>query len=84
MEFVNVIVDISHEKLDRIFQYRIPEPLEGKLEEGMVTTDEPGVYVEGKYGIRIESELICKKWQKNEYGQYLKDVLDGKYIDELH
>ncbi len=44
----------------------------GKLEEGMVTTDEPGVYVEGKYGIRIESELICKKWQKNEYGQFME------------
>ncbi len=35
MSFVNVIVDISHEKLDRVFQYRIPEELEGKLEIGM-------------------------------------------------
>ena len=31
----------------------------GKLEEGMITTDEPGVYIEGKYGIRTENELIC-------------------------
>lgn len=35
MEFVNVIVDISHEKLDRIFQYRVPEELKGRLKIGM-------------------------------------------------
>lgn len=35
MEFVNVIVDISHEKVDRIFQYRIPEHLKGSLQTGM-------------------------------------------------
>ena len=34
-KFANVIVDITHEKLDRIFQYRIPESLEGKLTPGM-------------------------------------------------
>ena len=38
----------------------------------MVTTDEPGVYLEGKYGIRIENELLCKKAEKNEYGQFLE------------
>ncbi len=42
------------------------------LEEGMVTTDEPGVYMEGKYGIRIENELICVKDDKNEYGQFMR------------
>lgn len=41
------------------------------LEEGMITTDEPGVYLEGKYGIRTENELICKKGDKNEYGQFM-------------
>ena len=41
------------------------------LEEGMVTTDEPGVYLEGKYGIRTENELICRKGEKNEYGQFM-------------
>lgn len=35
MEFVNVIVDISHEKVDRRFQYRIPERLKGRLQVGM-------------------------------------------------
>jgi Xaa-Pro aminopeptidase len=41
------------------------------LEEGMVTTDEPGIYLEGKYGIRTENELICCKGTKNEYGQFM-------------
>lgn len=42
------------------------------LEEGMVTTDEPGVYMEGRYGIRIENELICVRDCKNEYGQFMR------------
>lgn len=33
--FANIIVDISHEKVDRPFQYRIPDALMGKLEVGM-------------------------------------------------
>lgn len=43
----------------------------GVLEEGMITTDEPGVYLEGKYGIRTENELVCHKGEKNEYGQFM-------------
>ena len=35
MKFANIIVDISLEKLDRTFQYRIPEELQGVLKEGM-------------------------------------------------
>lgn len=41
------------------------------LEAGMITTDEPGVYVEGKFGIRTENELICCKGVENEYGQFM-------------
>lgn len=41
------------------------------LEEGMITTDEPGVYLEGEYGIRIENELLCRKAEQNAYGQFL-------------
>lgn len=44
----------------------------GILEEGMITTDEPGVYLEGKYGIRTENELVCRKAEKNEYGQFME------------
>lgn len=40
-------------------------------EPGMVTTDEPGVYIEGSHGIRTENELVCRKLEENEYGQFL-------------
>lgn len=42
------------------------------LEAGMVTTIEPGIYLEGEYGIRTENELICRKGLKNEYGQFME------------
>ncbi len=44
---------------------------DAKLEEGMITTDEPGIYVEGSHGIRIENELICVKGEHNEFGQFM-------------
>ena len=51
---------------------KVPERDDGcVLEEGMVTTDEPGVYIEGSHGIRTENELICHKGVKNEYGQFM-------------
>ncbi len=33
--YANIIIDISHEKVDRTFQYKIPKELEGKIEAGM-------------------------------------------------
>ncbi|MDF2802071.1 MAG: peptidase family [Anaerocolumna sp.] len=51
---------------------KVPERDDGCiLEEGMVTTDEPGVYIEGSHGIRTENELVCHKGTKNEYGQFM-------------
>lgn len=61
------------------------------IEEGMVTSDEPGVYIEGSHGIRIENELVCRKGEKNEYGQFMYfdtitmapidlDAIDTKYM----
>ncbi len=41
------------------------------LEEGMVTTDEPGIYIEGSHGIRLENELLCRKGEENQYGQFM-------------
>ena len=66
----------------------------GVLEEGMITTDEPGVYLEGKYGIRTENELVCRKAEKNEYGQFMYfenltyvpfdlDAIDPKQMTEV-
>ena len=55
------------------FRWKVsPGRSEGSvLEEGMITSDEPGLYFEGKFGIRTESELLCRKGEKNEYGQFM-------------
>ncbi|MCI9228135.1 MAG: aminopeptidase P family protein [Dorea sp.] len=42
-----------------------------QLEEGMVITDEPGIYEDGKFGIRIENEFVVRKGVKNKYGQFM-------------
>lgn len=41
------------------------------LEEGVLISDEPGLYLEGKYGIRCENLLMCKKAEKNDYAQFM-------------
>lgn len=41
------------------------------LEEGMITSDEPGLYMEGEYGIRIENLLLCRNSKQTEYGQFM-------------
>lgn len=41
------------------------------LEEGMTQSNEPGVYEEGKFGIRHENEMVVHKGKKNEYGQFM-------------
>lgn len=52
---------------------KVPEREDGcVLVPGMVTTDEPGVYIEGSHGIRIENELLTVEDQSNEYGDFLK------------
>lgn len=42
------------------------------LEKGMVITNEPGIYLEGKYGIRIENLLIVVEDEKTEFGQFMR------------
>jgi Xaa-Pro aminopeptidase len=56
------------------FRWRIvPERFDSAvLEEGMVTTNEPGIYIEGSHGIRIENELVVRRTDKNEYGQFME------------
>lgn len=46
------------------------------LETGMVFSDEPGFYLEGSHGIRIENDLLVCENTKNEYGEFLSfDIL---------
>lgn len=42
------------------------------LEKNMVITDEPGIYIEGSHGIRIENELLVCEDEKNSYGQFMR------------
>ena len=37
----------------------------------MIVTDEPGIYIEGSHGIRLENELLVCMGEKNEYGQFM-------------
>ena len=60
-----------HEGPQGIRWRQIPGVAEQCLEEGMITSDEPGLYLEGRYGIRTENELLCRKGIKNEYGQFM-------------
>lgn len=42
------------------------------FEEGMITSDEPGIYLEGRYGIRLENLLLCKDAYTTEYGRFME------------
>ncbi len=42
-----------------------------RLEPGMITSDEPGVYLPGKYGIRLENLVVCVESEKNAFGRFL-------------
>lgn len=66
------------------FRWRIvPERQDScVLEEGMFTSDEPGLYIEGSHGIRTENLLMCRKAEKNMYGQFMEfEVLTLAPID---
>ena len=63
------------------------------LEEGMIVTNEPGIYLPHKLGIRIENELLVQKVEDNFYGEWLEfkditycpydlDAIDTKYLDD--
>ena len=41
------------------------------MKEGMITSDEPGIYLEGKFGVRLENLLVCAARQTNSYGTFL-------------
>ena len=43
-----------------------------RLEVGMIVTNEPGAYIEGSHGIRIENELLVKEVCETEHGKFLE------------
>lgn len=62
-----------HERPNGVRWRVVPERQDQAVfEEGMVTSNEPGLYFEGKFGIRTENMMLCVKDVKNEFGQFMR------------
>lgn len=70
-----------------------PGQIEAPLAQGMIVSDEPGVYIEGSHGIRVENILEVVAGESGEYGQFLHfdhltwvpidlEAIDTRYMDE--
>lgn len=57
-----------HESPHQIRMEWKPTPLRA----GMTVTDEPGLYLSGKFGVRIENTLLIKDYQTTEFGKFLQ------------
>ena len=64
-----------------------------EIKPGMIFSDEPGIYLDNKYGIRCENLILAKNSELNEYGQFLEfetitlcpfdlDLIDVNYLDK--
>ena len=60
-----------HEGPQRLHWRITPDTQIIPLEEGMVISNEPGIYLEGRFGIRHENLMLCRKGEQNEYGQFM-------------
>lgn len=67
---------------------------EAVIEAGMDISNEPGIYIEGSHGIRIENIMVAENDVKNEYGQFMHfktltwvpidmDAIDLSYMSEV-
>ena len=75
-------------------RWRMAEGMtEAVIEAGMDITNEPGIYIEGSHGIRIENVMVAENDVKNEYGQFMKfktltwvpidmEAIDEKYLTD--
>ena len=63
------------------------------LFENQLSSNEPGLYFEGKYGIRLENDILTKHIKSNEYGDFMgfetltlcpfdKDLIDKNYLNK--
>lgn len=57
-----------HEGPHQIRMEHRPAP----LREGMTVTDEPGIYMAGRFGVRIENTLLIKSYKETEFGKFLE------------
>ena len=70
--YANVIVDISHERVDRPFQYRVPEALRGKIQVGSPVSVPFGAGNRRK----MPSEKIKKRSQPGRTSRHLRHKMD--------
>ena len=56
-----------HEGPHQIRMNYMPAP----IVEGMTVTDEPGLYLEGRFGVRIENVLLCVLYKQTEFGTFV-------------
>ncbi len=70
-----------------------PHPIDVKLEKGMVLTNEPGIYRESEYGIRLENMILVEESFENDFGTFMKfknlthchferDLIDKKMLSQ--
>lgn len=71
----------------------VPERMDSAVfEAGMITSNEPGLYLPGEYGIRLENLIVCRKGEKTQYGQFMDfdamtmvpfdlDAVDPQYMN---
>lgn len=57
-----------HEGPHQVRMEYMPAPLRA----GMTVTDEPGLYLAGKFGVRIENTLLIKDYMETEFGKFLQ------------
>ena len=65
MTYADIIVDISHEKLDKSFQYLVPEKLKEEIQVGVVTFS--NVY--GILGKTEKAEELIERFRKERHIQ---------------
>lgn len=61
-----------HEGPQRIAANAAASASQVPMQAGMLTSNEPGFYVEGEYGIRIENLILCVADSTNAYGRFLR------------
>lgn len=72
-----------------------PTNVDVAIEEGMITSIEPGLYREGKHGIRIENLVLSKKYENSIFGEFMHfetlticyidtDLVNKSLLDDVH
>lgn len=56
-----------HEGPHQIRMNYVPAP----ISEGVTVTDEPGIYLAGRFGVRIENLLLCVPYKETEFGSFV-------------